>query len=1187
MGLRGGRGPEGEGRGARPLIDPVQVYIARLRDIRNSGAGVDEISYYGALETLLNDVGQGLKPKVRCFMQLANRGAGNPDGGLFTRRQYEHARDAEPMQAHPPERGAIEVKGTGDDALKIGETEQVQRYVERYGLVLVTNLRDFVLVGKDDLGRVRQLESFQSARSEEAFWQAAQHPRKFAEARSEGLTEFLKRVMLTNAPLSEPKDVAWFLASYARTARLRLEYRKPDGTVDDGSAQVAEPTPTETKGMAALDRLRVELEDALGLKFEGEKGDHFFRSTLVQTLFYGVFAAWVVWSKERAVTAAGAAGRFEWELASRTLSVPMIRALFYQFADPARLRPLHINEVLDWAEDALNRVDRTVFFSKFQEEHAVQYFYEPFLEAFDPELRKQLGVWYTPEEVVKYMVARVDRVLREELDIADGLADENVYVLDPCCGTGAYLVEVLRRIDSTLREKGADALTRQRVKRAALTRVAGFEIMPAPFVVAHLQLGLLLQELGVPLQEDDEHHERAAIYLTNALTGWDVEVKEPKKGEEVAQRISMPELEEERDAACHVKRDAPILVILGNPPYNGFAGTAMAEEADLTSAYKATNRAPKPQGQGLNDLYVRFFRMAERRIVERTGRGIVCFISNYSWLDGLSFTGMRERYLEAFDGIWIDNLNGDKYKTGKTTPDGEPDPSIFSTEKSREGIQVGTAVSMLVRKADHREVDAVRYRDLWGVGKRQQLAEEAEAGAAEADYQELMPEIGVGLPFVPGRYDPDYLSWPTLPDLFPVSFPGVKTSRDDFVVDIDKERLVARMRRYLDPSVPDEEIRRTCPAAVTSTAGFDALAARRTLLERGFLEDRIVRYCYRPFDLRWLYWEPETGLLDRERAELMVEVGNGNIFMTSRQKGEREREGSPFYLTTHLADWHLTRPGSACFPLRRHDGGEGLFEDSGHDNLSLAGRKYLASVGEGGNPAGARLVLHHCLAIGHAPSYLDQNDLALRQDWPRVPLPADGDLVAASADLGRRVAALLDADTAVDGVTTGNVRADLAALGVVSRVGGGSLDPSAEDLAVTARWGIAGKGGITMPAQGRAEERPHTAEELAAIDAGAPDQGLTPDQARSLLGDTTFDIYLNDVAYWRNVPAGVWRYTLGGYQVIKKWLSYREKALLGRDLTEAEVYHVRDVVRRIAALLLLQPELDANYARVRTNHLDG
>ena len=307
----------------------------------------------------------------------------------------------------------------------------------------------------------------------------------------------------------------------------------------------------------------------------------------------------------------------------------------------------------------------------------VLYFYEPFLEAFDPELRKQLGVWYTPASVVRYMVARVDRALKDDLGIADGLAAENVYVLDPCCGTGAYLSEVFRRIAANLRGKGLGALTGAILKKAATERVFGFELMPAPFVVAHLQVGLAMQDLGAPLAEEGE--ERAGLFLTNALTGWEPRTTKP---------LPFPELEEERERAERVKQVEPILVVLGNPPYNGFAGMAVDEERELSKAYRSTKRVRKPKGQGLNDLYVRFFRMAERRI-EKTGKGVVCFISNYSWLDGLSFTGMWERFLEVFDAIRIDNLNGDKYKTGKVTPEGEPDPSIFRPRTIRSASRWG------------------------------------------------------------------------------------------------------------------------------------------------------------------------------------------------------------------------------------------------------------------------------------------------------------------------------------------------------------------------------------------------------------------------------------------------------------------------------------------------------------------
>ena len=210
------------------------------------------------------------------------------------------------------------------------------------------------------------------------------------------------------------------------------------------------------------------------------------------------------------------------------------------------------------------------------------------------------------------------------------------------------------------------------------------------------------------------------MFLTNALTGWEPTTQKP---------LPFPELEEERDRADRVKQDTPVLVILGNPPYNGFAGMAVDEERELSTAYRTTQQVRRPEGQGLNDLYVRFFRMAERRIAEKTGRGVVCFISNYSWLDGLSFTGMRERYLEAFDVIRIDSLNGDKYKTGKTTPDGDPDPSIFSSPEDPVGIQVGTAIATLVRKAAHRPSATIGFRELWGSAKREQLAATADAEA--------------------------------------------------------------------------------------------------------------------------------------------------------------------------------------------------------------------------------------------------------------------------------------------------------------------------------------------------------------------------------------------------------------------------------------------------------------------------
>ena len=1111
--------------GAR-LTAAVQEYLDDLRRVRASGGATGERSYYPPLASLLNAVGGTLKPKVFCVGELAQQGAGHPDFGLYAAKQVQRGR---PREGQIPERGVVEVKPTGDDAWLTAQGDQVSRYWSRYRLVLVTNTRDFVLLGEDLEGNPVRLETFRLAESAPEFESRLEKPRVFARERGAGLGEYLCRALSHRAALVEPRDLAWLLASYAR----------------DGLARV------EAAGDApSLGAVRSALEEALGVRFQGERGAAFFRSTLVQTLFYGVFSAWVLWARQTPPPA----GAFDWRTAVWHLRAPVLRALFQQLSDPGRLEPLGLVEVLDWTAAALDRVERGAFFDRFSEGEAVPYFYEPFLEAFDPALRKQLGVWYTPAEVVRYMVARVDRALRDDLGIADGLAAENVYVLDPCCGTGAYLAEVLRHIAANLEGRGLGALTGARVKQAATEQVFGFEIMPAPFVVAHLQVGLTMQGLDAPLSEDGT--ERAGVFLTNALTGWEPRVQKP---------LPFPELEEERDRAERVKREAPVLVILGNPPYNGFAGMAPSddEERGLTTAYRTTKRVRKPEGQGLNDLYVRFFRMAERRIAEKTGRGVVCFISNYSWLDGLSFTGMRERYLEAFDAVRIDCLNGDKYRTGKTTPDGAPDPSIFSTPEDPVGIQVGTAITTLVRKADHAPAETVGFRNLWGQAKLEELTATAQA-EPDALYDDVSPILALGLPFAPMAVGDGWHDWPSLPDLLPVAFSGVKTARDGFLVDIDLDRLKARITDYFDPDLSHEEVARRYPIAMQTDPRFAPRAVRTALLARGGpVECGLMPYAYRPFDTRWLYWEADTKLLDEKRSEYKPHVFDENMWLSSSQrirKGEAEPQTA---FTRHIASYHLIERVANWFPAWLRDDGLGTDVVDGtrrRPNLSSAAESYLDRLG-----LGVEDLFHHVLAVLHDPAYRKVNAGALRMVWPRIPLPGwpDGDQeeatedLAASAARGRELAALLDSDTPVPGVTTGTLRPEAAVVAVPSTTEGDNM--TGDDFALTTGWGHFGSGQAVMPGQGRVVERAYTAQERAALG----------ESARTL-GDTTFDVHLNDRAYWRNVPAAVWGYKLGGYQVLKKWLSYREHKVLDRPLHPEEVQHFTDTARRIAAILGMQ-----------------
>ena len=1109
---------------AKKATAAVETYFTDLRRIRASGGATDERSSYAPLVNLLNAVGGSLKPKVFCIIELADQGAGHPDVGLYAAKQVQKG---EPRKGQVPERGVVEVKSP-QVALGAAEVrEQVVRYWSRYQLVLATNLREFELVGRDSSGAEVRLEAFRLAATETGFERLLDTPRVSAQKVGPGLGEYLSRALSHRAALAEAKDLAWLLASYARDGLGRVER--------------AGDTPS-------LGAVRSALEDALGVRFEGAKGARFFRSTLVQTLFYGVFSAWVLWSRQKP----SPTGPFDWRTAVWHLRAPVLRALFQQLADPGRLRPLGLIEVLDWTAAALGRVDRRAFFASFNEGEAVPYFYEPFLQAFDPALRKQLGVWYTPTEVVQYMVARVDKALRDDLEIPDGLAADNVYVLDPCCGTGAYLAEVLKRIAENLEGRGLGALAGARVKQAATERVFGFEIMPAPFVIAHLQVGLTMQDLDAPLAEDGS--ERAGVFLTNALTGWEPRTNKP---------LPFPELEEERDRADKVKQERPILVILGNPPYNGFPGLAVEEERELTDAYRATKRVRRPEGRGLNDLYVRFFRMAERRIAERTGRGIVCFISNYSWLDGLSFTGMRERYVEAFDAIRIDCLNGDKYKTGKIAPDGSPDPSIFSTQSNPVGIQVGTAITTLVRKAEHAPAPEVGFRHLWGRAKRRELLETA-GTEPEALYEGVEPSLPLGMPFLRTAVDERWFDWPALPDLFPVRFHGVLTNRDAFLVDVDLDRLRSRVDYYFDPSLTHEEIERRYPSAMKSTARFDARAGREALVARGGpLEDGFCRITYRPFDNRWLYWERDTKLLDEKRAEYRQHVGGENLWLTASQHVRKDASEPQAVFTTYLGSHHLIERGSNLFPAYlRQDAAIGA--DAGlRANVSVAADRYLNRIG-----ATVEDLFHFVLATLHDAAYRNSNADGLRLGWPRIPLPgwpegtgeAAVERFSAIAARGRELARLLGPDSPVPGVTAGQPRPDIASIALPTKVDGHQM--TGDDFAVTAGWGHFGAGAAVMPGQGRAVERPYSAEEQEALG-----------NRVSVLGESTFDVYLNRRAYWRNVPAGVWRYRLGGYQVLKKWLSYRERDILERALRPSEVQLFADIARRLGAIRrILSPQ---------------
>jgi hypothetical protein len=365
------------------------------------------------------------------------------------------------------------------------------------------------------------------------------------------------------------------------------------------------------------------------------------------------------------------------------------------------------------------------------------------------------------------------------------------------------------------------------------------------------------------------------------------------------------------------------------------------------------------------------------------------------------------------------------------------------------------------------------------------------------------------------------------------------------------------MEAYFDPRISSHEMAGIAPRLMKDATRFSARQTRQYLLKRGFKPEYVVPFYYRPFDLRWLYWEPETKLLDEKRAEYFPHVFSGNrfLFTTARTRKDLIEPAIP---TSNLADINLMDSSASGTPesLRSDPVSEAIHGRSSAHNISEAAAQYLKRLDC--NPAA---LFDHALAVTHSELFRFENAHAIRSNWPRIPLPANREALLASAALGREVTALLDPESPIP--------REAKRLKFIAPITAaeGTLDPDAGDLELTAGWGHAGKGGATMPARGKISLREMTSGEREAL----------PEGAIGILGEQTCDVWLNERAYWRNIPLRVWEYSLGGYHVIKKWLSYRERELLNRSLTVEEARYVTEMARRIAAILLLSPALDANY----------
>lgn len=869
-------------------------------------------------------------------------------------------------------------------------------------------------------------------------------------------------------------------------------------------------------GMAHMTRI-VRAQIIESFKKEGAEGEHgswfhnwlsAFRETLIsdldesqfadmfaQTMAYGLFASRVHTPPDK---------EFSRELAAFNLpkTNPFLRRLFAEIAG------VDMPDSIVWAvEDIVELIkhaDMTKILEDFGKgkgkEDPVFHFYETFLAAYDPKMRKVRGIYYTPKPVVSYIVRSIDLLLKTRFDRPKGLADENTLILDPATGTATFLYFVIDQIHQKFASQAGawDGY----VAKYLLNRIFGFELLMAPYSIAHLKLGMQLEQTGYRFESD----QRLGIYLTNTLE------EAAKKSE----TLFASWVADEANAASTIKRDAPILVVLGNPPYSGISANRGPWITKLIEDYRYVDG--KPLGEKkvwLTNDYIKFFRFAEWRL-ERTGYGILGLITDHSFLDSPTFRGMRNKLLKTFDEIFVLNLHGNT-KRRETAPDGSKDENVFD-------ITQGVAISLFVKTPQHQS-PCVQYADLWGLrDNKHKVLNETDVNST--NWKELEPKSPFFL-FVPIKESADLeyqVGW-KINEIFNIGSNGVQTSRDSLVVDFDKTSLINRIEFFADPNNSDTEVRNhffkkklvgTYPPG--DTREWRLSEARIKLQKTQSWRKAIVSYLYRPFDKRFLLYMED--MVDWPRREVMQHLDQPNLMLNVGRAGlVAQGDWDLLYCTNMLCDHNLFYRGSSLnFPIYLYPDSEAIQGElvtsaARRPNFNTAFLKALAekmklSQEEPFNlPKGiiSEDIFRYAYAVFHSPKYRTRYAEFLKTDFPRLPLTRNLKLFRSLAAKGDELISfhLFESLKLQDFITEFPIKG----ANIVEKV-------------------------------------------------------------KYIHNDKR--VWINKGQYFGGVPKDVWEFSIGGYQVCRKWLKDRK----GRPLSYDDIQHYQKIIVALNETIRLKAEID-------------
>jgi predicted helicase len=808
---------------------------------------------------------------------------------------------------------------------------------------------------------------------------------------------------------------------------------------------------------------------------------------------------------------------------------PFLRKLFQYIAG------YDLDDRIVWVVDGLADIFRATdvdgllknFGKSTQQQDPIIHFYETFLAEYDPSLRKSRGVWYTPEPVVNFIVRAVDDILKDEFGLKDGLADTSkttvkvntdvpdkrsstgykqeerevhkVQILDPATGTGTFLAEVIKQIHT--RFEGQQGIWKQYVEEHLIPRLNGFEILMASYAMAHLKLDLLLRETGV----EPSGSQRFRVYLTNSL-----EEHHPDTGTLFASWLS-----QEANEANHVKRDTPVMVVMGNPPYSVSSTNKGEWIEDLMQDYKKDLN--ERNIQPLSDDYIKFIRYGQH-FVEKNGEGILAYISNNSFLDGIIHRKMRENLLKTFDKIYILDLHGDSKKK-ETNLDGSKDENVFD-------IMQGVSVNIFVKKTKQNEVGKLFHHDLFGL--REEKYDELKKSVIEDIKWEKLKTEEPHYFFVKKdfAFKKEYESFFYIPSLFQEYNSGIQTEFDALTLNDNGELLKQKIQDLRTLDVNEFLSKYNLPKKYSKKIDN----AKSDVLEN---DVKIIDYNYRLFDpTKAIYTGASNGVMGRPRGQTMRHFLKINLALIVPKQTNTSFQHS--FLSDKICDSNYIASSKkfgcgSVFPLYLYPEEstqqtlDGKPERTPNLDKKIVGEiaeklrlKFVPEKEDSESTFAPIDLLDYIYAVLHSPSYREKYKEFLKIDFPRVPYPEDSKLFWKLVELGGelRQIHLLEHPVVEDFITT-------------YPVGGSNV--------------ISNR--LTKN-----------------------DPGFIPEEEDKSIGK----VWINEEQYFGKVPKKAWEFYIGGYQPAEKWLKDRRD----RELSIDEIRHYQKIIVGLMETERLMQEID-------------